>query len=87
MFPAPRQRHLDALALNEEALRDIQIPTLLIHGREDRVIPIEQTSWKLSHLLPNAQLHVFSQCGHWTQIEQTKGFTDQVLSFLKREFS
>ncbi|WP_134703367.1 alpha/beta fold hydrolase [Ammoniphilus sp. YIM 78166] len=83
MFPAPRQRHVDALALPEKALRDIQIPTLLIHGREDRVIPIEQTSWKLAGLLPHVQLHVFSQCGHWTQIEQTQGFVDQVMGFLK----
>lgn len=84
MFPSPRQRHVDALALTEEALKGIDKPTLLIHGREDRVIPLEQTSWKLAHLLPNAELHVFSQCGHWTQIEKTKPFCDLVFQFLNR---
>lgn len=84
MFPAPRQRHVDALALSEEALKSITIPVLLIHGREDRVIPLEHTSYKLVKLLPNAELHVFSQCGHWTQIEKTKPFCDQVIQFLRR---
>lgn len=85
MFPAPRQRHVDALALNEEILKNMNIPTLLIHGREDRIIPLSETSWKLAQLMPNAELHVFSQCGHWTQIEKTKEFTDQVIHFLKRD--
>jgi 2-hydroxymuconate-semialdehyde hydrolase len=84
MFPAPRQRHIDALALNEDALSKMNIPTLLIHGREDRVIPLKETSWKMARILPDAELHVFSQCGHWTQIEKTKEFTDQIIYFLKR---
>ncbi|WP_017727758.1 alpha/beta fold hydrolase [Halalkalibacterium ligniniphilum] len=84
MFPAPRQRCVDALALSEDQLRKIEIPVLLIHGREDRIIPIEKTSWKLSKILPKAELHVFSECGHWTQIEKTQPFINQVDDFLKR---
>lgn len=84
MFPAPRQRHVDALALNEEALKSITKPTLLIHGREDRVIPFEQTSLKMELLMPNAELHVFSKCGHWMQIEKTEPFCEQVIQFLSR---
>lgn len=85
MFPEPRQRHVDALALSEDALKDITKPVLFIHGREDRIIPLEHTSWKMAHLLPNAELHVFSQCGHWTQIEKTKPFCEQVIPFLQIE--
>jgi 2-hydroxymuconate-semialdehyde hydrolase len=84
MFPAPRQRHVDALALTEEQLRKIEVPVLLIHGREDRIIPLEKTSWKLAQLIPKAELHVFSECGHWTQIEKTQPFVSQVVDFLKR---
>ncbi len=72
MFPAPRQRHVNALALSEEQLRSIEVPVLLFHGREDQIIPIEETSWRLSQLLPNAELHTFSNCGHWTQIEKKR---------------
>jgi 2-hydroxymuconate-semialdehyde hydrolase len=32
MFPAPRQRHIEDLVLNEEALMKIEHPTLLLHG-------------------------------------------------------
>ncbi|WP_027414978.1 alpha/beta fold hydrolase [Aneurinibacillus terranovensis] len=52
------------------------------HGREDQVIPLQETSLKMAQLLPNVELHVFSQCGHWTQIEKTKEFSDQVIYFL-----
>lgn len=84
MFPAPRQRHVDALALSDETLSTLSVPTLLVHGREDRVIPLNETSWKMARLLPNAELHVFPRCGHWTQIEKTGEFTDLVISFLNR---
>ena len=40
MFPAPRQRWVDALASPEEAIRAIPHETLVIHGREDKVIPL-----------------------------------------------
>ncbi|WP_028231641.1 alpha/beta fold hydrolase [Paraburkholderia mimosarum] len=78
MFPAPRQRWVDALASPEEAIRAIQHETLIVHGREDRVIPLEG-SLKLLDLIPRAQLHVFGQCGHWTQIEHTARFNRLVM--------
>lgn len=84
MFPEPRQRHIDALALTEEQLKEINLPVLLIHGREDRVIPLETTSWRLSQLIENAELHVFPHCGHWTQIEKTKPFVKLVANFLEQ---
>src|SRR5438874_5782814 len=68
MFPAPRQQGVDTLAAYEDRLGEIRSPTLVIHGRDDRVIPLS-TSEKLLHTRENVQLHVFGQCGHWTQIE------------------
>jgi pimeloyl-ACP methyl ester carboxylesterase len=55
--------------------------TLIVHGREDRVIPLE-TSLKLIRMLENAQLHIFGKCGHWTQIERTQEFAALVDTFL-----
>ena len=82
MFPEPRQRHVGSMALSIDELSEIQFPVLLIHGREDQVIPLEETSFKLAKAIPNAELHVFPQCGHWVQIEKTKEFTGQVIGFL-----
>ncbi|AOI59200.1 alpha/beta fold hydrolase [Burkholderia diffusa] len=78
MFPAPRQRWVDALASDEAKLRALPHDTLIVHGREDRVIPLD-SSMRLLELLPNAQLHVFGRCGHWTQIEHAARFNRLVI--------
>lgn len=80
MFPAPRQRWLDALATSEEELKALPNEVLIIHGREDRVVPLE-SSLRLHQLILKSQLHVFGQCGHWTQIEKTKDFIYLVENF------
>jgi len=81
MFPAPRQRWVDALASPEEAIRALPHETLVIHGREDKVIPLS-VSLELARMIERAQLHVFGHCGHWTQIEHTARFTQLVANFL-----
>lgn len=81
MFPAPRQRWVDAMASAPEAIRALPHETLIIHGREDRVIPL-QNSLTLAEWIPNSQLHVFGHCGHWTQIEHAGRFARLVSDFL-----
>lgn len=83
MFPEPRQRHVDAMVTPDDDIRRIDRPALVIHGREDRVIPVEN-SYRLFHLLPHAELHVFGRCGHWTQIERREEFCRLVEDFLGR---
>jgi pimeloyl-ACP methyl ester carboxylesterase len=81
MFPAPRQRWVDSMVLPVDEIRSITAPTLLFHGREDKVIPLT-TSLNLLHLIDRAQLHVFGQCGHWTQIEYADDFNALLTRFL-----
>lgn len=81
MFPPPRQRWVDAMASPEAEIRRIAHETLVIHGREDRVIPLAN-SLTLANWIPRAQLHVFGQCGHWTQIEHAARFARLVGDFL-----
>lgn len=81
-FAAPRQRHIEAMALSDSELSQIEAPTLLVHGRDDQIIPLEATSLRLVHVLPKADLVVFSGCGHWTQIERAHDFQRQVDGFL-----
>jgi len=69
------------LAITEEQVRAITRPTLLVHGREDRVVPVD-VSWNMLRLLPEADLRVFARCGHWTQIERARDFNDVVSQFL-----
>ena len=81
MFPAPRQRHIAALATPEEKVAEIACPTLILHGREDLVVP-KESSLRLFQLIKNAQLCMFGCCGHWTQIEKINQFNGLVTEFL-----
>lgn len=81
LFPAPRQQGVEMLAVPEAALRELPQQTLIIHGRDDRVIPLE-VSERLLRLIPHAQLHVFGECGHWVQIERARDFTRLLIDFL-----
>jgi pimeloyl-ACP methyl ester carboxylesterase len=82
MFFDPRHAGSD-LGITENEVRAIATPTLLIHGREDKVVPL-QVSVTMVGLLPNADLHVFSACGHWTQIERADEFSAVVSDYLGR---
>ncbi|CAJ0770163.1 alpha/beta fold hydrolase [Ralstonia chuxiongensis] len=81
MFPAPRQRWVDAMASAEADIRALPHETLVLHGREDQVIPVSN-SLTLADWIPNSQLHVFGHCGHWTQIEHSARFAQLVNNFL-----
>lgn len=59
-------------------------PTLLIWGRDDRMLPYEGAHFAFRQL-PNAELHVFSKCGHWAMIEQREAFDRLVLEYFTRE--
>jgi 2-hydroxymuconate-semialdehyde hydrolase len=82
MFFDPRHAGSE-LGITEDEVRAIATPTLLVHGREDKVVPV-QVSVTMLGLLPNADLHVFSSCGHWTQIERADEFSALVSDYLAR---
>lgn len=81
VFPPPRQRWLDAQILPDAELAKIEHDVLIIHGREDRVVPVS-VSQHMFETIPNSQLHVFGKCGHWTQIEHASRFQQLVGQFL-----
>lgn len=81
MFPAPRQQALDAITHRLDDIAGISSPTLVVHGRDDRVIPVANAI-ALMELIDDARLHVFGRCGHWTQIEHAEAFNALVTDFL-----
>jgi len=82
VFPEPHQRWADALVIDDEALAKLDHETLILHGREDRVVPVH-VSEDLFKKIKNSQLHLFGSCGHWTQIEQAERFNHLVMGFLQ----
>ncbi len=81
LFPEPRQARLDSLATPEDDVRAITARALIIHGREDVIVPVD-VAYRYSALIPHSELHVFGECGPWTQIEKKDRFLDVVLPFL-----
>lgn len=81
MFPAPRQRWVDALATPDDVIAALPHRTLVVHGRDDQVIPLANAH-RLLELIDDSQLHVFGRCGHWTQIEHADEFNALVARFL-----
>jgi len=81
MFPEPRQRWVDAMRTPDDDIRALPHRTLVVHGREDQVIPVDN-SIRLMQLLDNADVHVFGHCGHWVQIERSADFNRLVSDFL-----
>jgi 4,5:9,10-diseco-3-hydroxy-5,9,17-trioxoandrosta-1(10),2-diene-4-oate hydrolase len=67
-----------------ENLASVIQPTFLIWGREDRVVPLD-ASFLLLKTLPNGQVHIFPNCGHWAQWEKAREFNVLVGQFLERQ--
>lgn len=65
----------------ESVVAGIQHPTLVLHGREDRVIPPE-LGLRLGQAMPRADLHLFARCGHWVQAERPVDFLTLVRTHL-----
>jgi pimeloyl-ACP methyl ester carboxylesterase len=59
------------------------LPTQLIWGREDRVVPVSAaTAYKNALANTEVRLALFDQCGHRPEIEQREQFLKTVREFL-----
>lgn len=64
-------------------LHKVQARTLITWGRDDRVSPMDMALLPM-RTIPDAELHVFPDCGHWAMIEQKAAWESAVLAFLTR---
>lgn len=64
-------------------MHKVAAPTLLTWGRDDRVSPLDMALIPM-RTIPNAELHVFPNCGHWAMIEAKAAFESVVTTFLRR---
>lgn len=65
-------------------MHKVKAPTLLTWGRDDRVSPLDMALIPM-RTIPDAELHVFPNCGHWVMIEAKAAFERTVLSFLTQD--
>ena len=64
-------------------MHKVKCPTLLTWGRDDRVSPPDMALVPM-RLIPDAQLSIFPNCGHWVMIEAKEAFEATVAAFLAR---
>ncbi|MFE3171604.1 alpha/beta fold hydrolase [Amycolatopsis sp. NPDC059090] len=87
-----RPEHLRAIAaaapkapipiwLDLAAVSGITAPSLLIHGRDDRVVSFESTLF-LAANIPNSRAVLLNRCGHWAQLEHADEFNRLVTDFV-----
>ncbi len=65
----------------ETALLDLEIPTLVITGEEDKVVPAAE-SVRLAEVIPGAELVILAECGHVPHEECPDRFLEAVVPFL-----
>lgn len=71
----------DPLPITEASMATVSQPVLVIHGDDDRLVPVASGEW-YSRVLPRARLEVMKDAGHWLQIEHHDHFVSLVRNFL-----
>lgn len=68
----------------EEEIRELgklQIPTLIVWGREDASLPVDNAQ-TMNGLIPGSRLQILDNAGHLANFDQADSFNELVLDFL-----
>jgi len=66
-----------------DRLSEIEVPTLVVWGRNDRVVPVPAAFSYQRRIGDNADLVIFDECGHVPQMERPVRFNRVVEDFLR----
>jgi non-heme chloroperoxidase len=66
-----------------EDLKKIDVPTLIVHGDDDQIVPIGASAMLSSKLVPNATLKVYQGAPHGLAQTQADRFNAEVLAFIQ----
>jgi len=64
-------------------VKEIKVPTLVIHGDSDRILPIEATGARTAKLIAGAKLHVIKDGPHGLNWTHATKFNEALLKFLE----
>lgn len=66
-----------------ETLSRINVPTLLIRGKDDKITPLDFMQ-EMTDQIPDSQFIEFDHCGHLPNLEEPEVFNSTLRSFLER---
>jgi pimeloyl-ACP methyl ester carboxylesterase len=62
-------------------VQSIDVPTLVVHGTKDLVVPVNWARWLASHIR-DARLVLHQGAGHAVSIERREEYTREAIEFL-----
>jgi pimeloyl-ACP methyl ester carboxylesterase len=60
---------MNSLCMPPSVLAKLPHEVLILHGRQDRIVPLDTSLYLLQHL-KRASLFVIDRSGHWAQLER-----------------
>ncbi|GCE20873.1 alpha/beta fold hydrolase [Dictyobacter kobayashii] len=66
-----------------EDLKRIDVPTLIVHGDDDQIVPIEASAYQAAKLVNDATLKVYQGASHGLTLTHKDQFNADLLSFLQ----
>ena len=69
------------LYYEEDYIRRVSQPTMVVNGKLDLVVPIT-SAYRLLELIDDSWGFIIPDCGHWAMMERPKEFTAVTMSFL-----
>lgn len=66
-----------------EDLKKFDVPTLIIHGDDDQIVPIAPSALAAAKIVKNATLKVFSGAPHGLSVTHREQFHADLLAFIK----
>lgn len=69
------------LWIEDEEIAKVKTRTLVVQGKDDKVIPVAH-AYRYLELLENSTGYIMPHCGHWAMIEHPQTFANVVLDFL-----
>ncbi|KZY38895.1 chloroperoxidase [Roseovarius sp. HI0049] len=64
-------------------LKAIELPTLVMHGSDDQVVPFEASAARTVEIMPNATLKVYDGASHGMAATMAATINDDILGFLQ----
>ncbi|MDJ1135799.1 alpha/beta fold hydrolase [Streptomyces iconiensis] len=62
-------------------LAALSVPTLIVHGTHDALVPAEHTSLRLPGAIPDAELRMYENASHWLFVTHKERLNADLLAF------
>src|SRR5215211_4585920 len=68
-----------------EDLKRFDVPTLIVHGDDDQIVPIAASAYRPSKLVEDATLKVYEGAPHGLPVTHRDRLNEDLLAFLRSE--